>query len=247
MLPIFCWLFHAHFWSSWVGQDEMQTDVGINTAQIEVWAEMPSFFFWWIPRFPRWAKKLFENPSNNITRGSLNVVFVAMIVGAAWMHLMGPGRWPGEKSSLLGVQLGDAAGGFQPTISKYHVEMGYPTIRKYHVEMGYPTIRRYHLDDIYIYRPHLRVVKPHETKIPQPRFRQDHQAQVRPTNPGSSGAGSGWRWLLGVGGIPAVCDRPPRCWGLQLLIFHSWALRNVRKWWVSAHFVWYWKAKLNKR
>ena len=41
------------------------------------------------------------------------------------------------------------------------------------------------------------------------RFCQDHQAQVRPTNPGSSGAGSGWRWLLGVGGIPAVRDRPP--------------------------------------
>ena len=116
---LFCYPFFVgcstpnDFWSSWVGQDEMQTDVGIKTAQIEVWAEMPSFFFFlWFPMFPRWAKKLFENPSNKMTRGSLNVVFVAMIVGAAWMHLMGrPGRWLGEKSSLLGVQLGDAAGG----------------------------------------------------------------------------------------------------------------------------------------
>lgn len=41
----------------------------------------PASFFLWLPMFPRWAKKLFENPSNKMTRGSLNVVFVAMIVG----------------------------------------------------------------------------------------------------------------------------------------------------------------------
>ena len=45
--------------------------------------------FWVVSHVPKMDKQLIEDPSNQPMRGSLNVVFVAMIVGAAWMHLMG--------------------------------------------------------------------------------------------------------------------------------------------------------------
>ena len=79
--------------------------------------------------------------------------------------------------------------------------------------------------------------QPCETGIQALRHR-DHQAQVRPTNPGSSGAGSGWRWLFGVGGIPAVRDRQPSRRSVHGSESESGGA-------VSAHFVWSWKlAKL---